>query len=127
PIPRTPRLVHGRRHSPADGSGGPGSHAPLCGPGPPVRPRGRAPSTTIHPLTGKRDSTLSNKHGRTGKKLTARGAAYGTSALLTVAGLTATVVNPAAAGPSADLSATLASGSARDGVHVTLVTGDTVS
>jgi subtilisin family serine protease len=70
---------------------------------------------------------LGNKHSRTGKRLTARGAAYGTSALLAVAGLTATVVTPAAAGPSADLSATAASGSARDGVQVTLVTGDTVS
>jgi hypothetical protein len=68
---------------------------------------------------------LRNKYSRTEKRLTARSAAYGTSALLAVAGLTA--VTPAAAGPSTDLSATAVGGSARAGVHVTLVTGDTVS
>lgn len=69
---------------------------------------------------------MRNKHNRIGKRLTARSAAYGIPALAAVAGLTATAVAPATAGPSADLSAQVARGSAGAGVHVTLVTGDTV-
>ncbi|WP_079072796.1 S8 family peptidase, partial [Streptomyces canus] len=76
---------------------------------------------------GKRESTLRNRHSRIARRLTARSAAYGIPALAAVAGLTATVVTPAAAGPSADLTATATSGSARAGARVTLVTGDTVS
>ena len=76
---------------------------------------------------GKRDSTLWNKHDRSGKRPPARGAAYGIPALLAVAGLTATGVTPAAAGPSADLPTGAGSGSARTSARVTLVTGDTVS
>ncbi|MCD9878430.1 S8 family peptidase [Streptomyces guryensis] len=52
---------------------------------------------------------------------------YGIPAVVAVAGLTATVVTPAAAGSPANFAASAASGSARAGVHVTLVTGDTVS
>ncbi|WP_281291982.1 S8 family serine peptidase [Streptomyces tailanensis] len=70
---------------------------------------------------------MHEKHKRSGKRLTARGAAYAIPALVAVAGLTATTVTPAAAGPSADLSAGAASGSARAAARVTLVTGDTVS
>lgn len=66
---------------------------------------------------------MRNKHRRNGKRLTARGAAYGIPALLAVAGLAASAtLTPAAA----DASDAAVSGSLPATAHVTLLTGDTV-
>ncbi|WP_405467255.1 hypothetical protein [Streptomyces canus] len=76
---------------------------------------------------GKRDSTVRNKHSHGGKRLTARSAAYGTTALLAVAGLTVSpTVTFAAPGTPRGRSAGSASRPARATAHVTPVTGDTV-